>query len=105
MIDKFLDGKCAVYLDKKYPELIDEFYNSVYDRIQDFEYPFGSTMLDYFKKKVSGPYFFVQKRRRMINGGSLEYVTNSGFEVCYPEDFIDQTEFNIEEDEFEEIFI
>ena len=105
MIEEFLDGKYAVFLDKTKPKLIGKFYNFIYGRIKGFTYPFGFTMLDYFKSKASGPYFFVEKHGRRINGSSLEWVVNNGFEICYPEDFFEEaTSININENDYLNIF-
>ena len=104
MFDNFLNGTCAVYLDKDKPDLIKAFYEKIIDNVQGYSFPWGFTMLDYFLSPSSGPYFFRDKGKNRINGGTEKYVNDQNMTICFVEEILTENPVEISETEYIEIF-
>ena len=89
MLDDFLDGQIAVYLDKDNPDEIREFYRAIKDYIHDCPGPWRITgLLTYLLDKNGGPYHFCETSLMQMNGGSLSYVNNSDMEWVTASEFL-----------------
>ena len=103
MLEEFLNGRLAVFLDKENPKLIEEFYNLIRDKIECWSYPFCDSILDYLMSPSSGPYHFIIGKT--IDGSGGMYAKKMGIKKCSCEEFIHEVKHPFEITENEQMYL